>query len=159
MKAARILVVLGSAAAVAGAGTALAAAGQADPATTAPAARVHLTRTTGVGRTAADRAAAAYVTAHYPGSGRAQVLATEPDDTDRGQAVWDVQVLAPNGTRYEVHVSMASGTVLSAGRAEGQVSAGAPAAPARTSERTGGDDTRHAMDDTESVAPAEPEAG
>lgn len=159
MKAAKTLVVLGAAAAVAGASAAVATAGQARPGgAMSPAARVQLSRTGGAGPAAADRAAAAYVAAHHPGPGRARVLATEPDDTDRGQAVWDVQVVAPNGTRYEVHVSRASGAVLSAGRAEGQARPGSATAPsrtpARTPQRAGEDDTRHVRDDAESFAPA-----
>ncbi len=154
MRAAKILVVLGAAAGVAGASAAMAAAGGAGPGTIAPAALVQRSAEGGVGPAAADRAAAAYVTAQHPGPGAARVLATEPDDTDRGQAVWDVQVLAPNGTAYEVHVSRASGAVLSAGRAERRAGPETAAAPARTSERAGVDDTRHAVDDAGSVASA-----
>jgi len=49
----------------------------------------------------------------------ARVLATE-QDTDRGQAVYDVRVLARDGTVYVVHVSRASTAVLWADIAEAQ---------------------------------------
>jgi hypothetical protein len=69
---------------------------------------------------AADRAAIRYVDAHYPGSGQARVLQTEPD-VDRGVAVYDVRIQAPNGTIYVVHVQQSNNAVLWANRAESQV--------------------------------------
>jgi len=66
---------------------------------------------------AADKAALHYVDAHYPGSGQARVLETEPD-VDRGVAVYDVRILAPNGTIYVVHVQQSNNAVLWANRAE-----------------------------------------
>ncbi len=47
------------------------------------------------------------------------VLTTEPD-TERGQAVYDVRVLAPNHATYVAHVSRATGAVLRTSRTESQ---------------------------------------
>lgn len=80
-----------------------------------------------VGPAAAGQSALSYASAHHPGPKAARVLATEAD-TDRGRAVYDVRVLAPDGITYVVHISRASNAVLWAGRAETQAgtSAGAP---------------------------------
>lgn len=67
----------------------------------------------------ADQAAIHYVDAHYPGRGQARVLVTEPD-VDRGVAVYDVRILAPNGTIYVVHVQQSNNAVLWANQAESQ---------------------------------------
>ncbi|GAC1565479.1 MAG: hypothetical protein NVS3B14_03340 [Ktedonobacteraceae bacterium] len=68
---------------------------------------------------AADKTAIQYVDTHYPGSGKARVLATEPD-VDRGVAVYDVRIQAPNGAIYVVHVQRSNNAVLWANRAENQ---------------------------------------
>ncbi|MHB1583617.1 MAG: PepSY domain-containing protein [Acidimicrobiales bacterium] len=68
----------------------------------------------------ADQAAVNYVDSHYPGPGAPQVLKTEPD-ADRGVSVYDVRVVAPNGTTYVVHVQQSNDAVLFANPAEQQV--------------------------------------
>ena len=67
----------------------------------------------------ADQVAIQYVVTHYPGKGQARVLETEAD-VDRGVAVYDVRVLAPNGTMYVVHVQRSNTAVLWVNRAESQ---------------------------------------
>ncbi len=89
------------------------------PTTTAPAPTTTAAPTLSPAQLAAQ-AALGYVTAHYPGSGTAQVLKNEPD-VEKGNAVFDVRTMAPNGTIYVVHVSQASDAVLWANAAEGQV--------------------------------------
>jgi len=67
----------------------------------------------------ADKVATQYVVTHYPGKGQARVLETEAD-IDRGVAVYDVRILAPNGTIFVVHVQRSNNTVLWVNRAESQ---------------------------------------
>jgi len=71
------------------------------------------------GPSVADAVATRYVEAHYAGSKQATVLKTEADH-EHGVAVYDVRVLAPNGTVYVVHVQQSNNAVLSANQAEGQ---------------------------------------
>ncbi len=71
------------------------------------------------GPSTADAAAIHYVNAHYPGSGQATVQKTEADH-EHGIPVYDVRLLAPNGTVYVVHVQQSNTTVLTANRAENQ---------------------------------------
>ena len=104
------------------AGAAALTAGAAYANTPAPqAAKVQASQPHLVGGAAADRSAVSYVGAHYKGARTTLVLATEPD-TERGKAVYDVRVVAPNGTTYVVHVSRANAVVLSANKAEAQTS-------------------------------------
>lgn len=86
------------------------------------------------GPAAADQAAIRFIGQHYPGTGAARVLATEPD-TERGQAVYDVRVLAPDHLTYVAHVSRAAGTVLWISKAESQA-VGRSAAPSVTADRS-----------------------
>ncbi|MCL4543638.1 MAG: PepSY domain-containing protein [Chloroflexi bacterium] len=90
----------------------------------------------GNGPTAADNAAISYVDATYPGSGQASILKTEPD-VDRGVAVYDVRVLAPNGTTYVVHIQQSNDTVLWANRAESQSTSSTGGASADQVDSTG----------------------
>ena len=69
--------------------------------------------------TLAQQAAITYVNAHYAGNGTAKILKTE-NDTEHGVAVYDINVLAPNGTIYVVQVSQSSNQVISAHVAENQ---------------------------------------
>jgi hypothetical protein len=85
-------------------------------------AAVRLAAATAGGASGADQAALSYVDSHYPGAGTAQVLKTEPD-VERGVPVYDVRVLAPDGTTYVVHVRQVGDAVLSANPAEQQASA------------------------------------
>jgi hypothetical protein len=71
------------------------------------------------GSSPADAAAIRYVEAQYPGSGQARVLGTEADHK-HGAAVYDVRILAPNGTVSVVHVQQRNNVVLSANQAESQ---------------------------------------
>ncbi len=98
-------------------------------------AAVRLTAATAGGAAGADQAAVHYVDSHYPGPGTARVTRTEPD-VERGVPVYDVRVVAPDGTIYVVHVRQAGDAVLSANPAERQVStppATATTAPPATS--------------------------
>ncbi len=70
-----------------------------------------------IGATAADQAALAYANANYTGSGTASVVKTE-SDTEKGVAVFDVSVLAPNASTYTVVVRASDGTVISSKLAE-----------------------------------------
>ncbi len=69
--------------------------------------------------TLADHAAITYVNAHYQGNGTAKILKVE-NDTEKGVAVYDIKVLAPNGTAYVVQVSQSTDQVISAHVAENQ---------------------------------------
>ncbi|MHB1598114.1 MAG: PepSY domain-containing protein [Acidimicrobiales bacterium] len=80
-------------------------------------AAVRLAAASKAGAGSADQAAVNYVDSHYPGPGAAQLLKTEPD-VDRGVAVYDVRVAAPNGTTYVVHVQQSNEAVLFANPAE-----------------------------------------
>lgn len=86
---------------------------------------------------AADGAAVSYVTTNDPGNGQAHVLKTEPD-VEHGVSVYDVRVLAPNGSIYVVHVQQSNDAVLSASLAESQSTTTAPgeASPAGKSSDT-----------------------
>lgn len=120
MKVTKMMFALGGAAALAGATAAIATgtpAANGSPSTQALVAHVSLPNA--AGPAAADRAAISYAKVHYRGSTAARVLATEPD-TERGRAVYDVRVLAPNGAVYVVHVSRAGSSVLWASKAEAQ---------------------------------------
>ncbi len=66
---------------------------------------------------AADQAALTYVDQHFPGAGTAAVLKTEAD-TERGVAVFDVSVKAPNGSTYSLAVRASDYSVISASLAE-----------------------------------------
>jgi hypothetical protein len=119
----RIRMIAGAAAAMALAGGGLAALAGSGGGTPQAMAQANVATSTG-NPAAADQAAATYASTHHPGPGPVRVLATEPD-TDRGIAVYDVRVLAPNRTVYVVHVQRGNTTVLWVNRAENQ-SAGAP---------------------------------
>ena len=117
----KILAFVGGASALVGAAALTAGAAYAN--TAAPqAAKVQASQPHLVGGAAADRSAVSYIDAHYKGTRTTLVLATEPD-SERGKAVYDVQVVAPNGTTYVVHVSRANAIVLSVNKAEAQASA------------------------------------
>ena len=60
-----------------------------------------------------------YVKTHYSGHRAARILQTERD-VDRGVRVYDVRILAPNGTVYVVHVGQRNNRVLWVNRAESQ---------------------------------------
>jgi uncharacterized membrane protein YkoI len=111
----------------------------------------------------ADQAALAYVDARFPGSRPAQVLRTEAD-VEHGVPVYDVRVLAPDGTVIVVHVDRSSGTVISAAPAEHQLAVtatappvqssptgGAPSGPSRTAPAPG---TPNAVPNPAATAPA-----
>lgn len=116
----KTLAFVGGVSALAGAAALTASAAYAK--TPAPqAAKVQASQPHLVGGAAANRSAVSYVDAHYKGARTTLVLATEPD-TERGKAVYDVRVVAPNGTTYIVHVSRATAIVLSASKAEAQTS-------------------------------------
>jgi hypothetical protein len=120
MKVTKLMFALGGAAALTGAAAGIATgitAANGSPSTQALVA--HVSQPSPAGPAAADRAAISYAKAHYPGSTAARVLATEPD-TERGRAVYDVRVLAPNGAVYVAHVSRAGSSVLWASKAEAQ---------------------------------------
>lgn len=119
----RVMTVTGAVAALALTGTGLAVASQYGQGPAIAAAS--LTKATAVGPAAADRAATAYVRTRHPGPGGIRVLATEPD-TERGVAVYDVRVLAPDRAIYVVHVQRATGRVLWANAAENQGAGQAP---------------------------------
>ncbi|MHB1493260.1 MAG: PepSY domain-containing protein [Thermoplasmataceae archaeon] len=68
---------------------------------------------------AAEQAAVNYVSTHYSGNGTAKILKVE-NDTEKGVAVFDINILAPNGSVYVVHVSRATDQVLGAHLAENQ---------------------------------------
>src|SRR5579875_2085036 len=101
---------VGTALAVAGtltvAGAALAAGPAATGAVTAASRAISLNP----GPAAADQAAVAYVQRHYRGDGLVRVLATEPD-VERGRAVYDVRLTAPDHVTYVAHVSRATDVV------------------------------------------------
>jgi hypothetical protein len=69
--------------------------------------------------TAAEQAAVSYVNSHYAGNGTAKILKVE-NDTEHGVAVYDIKVLAPNGSVYVVQVSQSANQVISAHLAENQ---------------------------------------
>ncbi|MCL6090383.1 MAG: hypothetical protein M1393_05020 [Candidatus Thermoplasmatota archaeon] len=69
--------------------------------------------------TAAENVTLSYVDTHYAGNGTAKILKVE-SDTENGTAVFDINVLAPNGMVYVVHVDKANNTVMSAHLAENQ---------------------------------------
>lgn len=71
------------------------------------------------GPSLADNTAIHYVNAHYTGKGQARVLQTE-SDIEHGVPVYDIRILAPNGTMYVVHVQRGNNAVLSTNRAESQ---------------------------------------
>lgn len=83
---------------------------------------VRLAAATTGGPAGADQAALRYFARHDPGPGTAQVQKTEPD-VERGVPVYDVRVLAQNGTTYVVHVRQSNDTVFSANPAEHQTTA------------------------------------
>lgn len=144
MRVARVIFVLGSAVTLTGATAATATAhAHASPATHS--AGLPAGRPKPMGPAAADRTAISYSSVHYPGPGAARVLSTERD-TDRGQAVYDVRVLAQNGATYVIHVSRASGAVLWANKAEGQASGRATGASAQPRRSEAERDHVHAED-------------
>lgn len=61
---------------------------------------------------AADQAAVSYVDSTYPGSGVAAVLTTTAA-TEAGVSVYDVSIVAPDGSTYVVHVQQSNDAVLS----------------------------------------------
>ena len=83
-------------------------------------AKVRLAAASAPGAGGADRAAVNYVDSHYPGPGTAQMLKSEPD-VDRDLPVYDVRVIAPNGTTYVIHVRQSNDAVLFTNRAERQM--------------------------------------
>lgn len=80
---------------------------------------IHDLTATNANLTQADQAAITYVNDHYPGNGTSKILKVE-NDTENGTAVFDIKVLAPNGTVYVVQVSQSTDTVISAHPAENQ---------------------------------------
>ena len=58
----------------------------------------------------ADQAAIAWAEANAAGSGTAKVLETEPE---KENMVYEIKVLAPNGSIYEINVGMVTGKVIS----------------------------------------------
>lgn len=93
-----------------------------------PAAVVHLSahsaRSVRVAHTsgdtaAADQAAIAYVNANDAGSATANVLSTVAD-VEAGVPVYDIRIVAPNGSTYVVHVQQSNDVVLSVNFAESQ---------------------------------------
>ncbi|MHB8379090.1 MAG: hypothetical protein ACYDB2_04100 [Acidimicrobiales bacterium] len=87
----------------------------------APVASIHVVADHALGGVSgADLAAVSYVNTNYPGSGVAIVLTTSAD-TEAGVPVYDVRIVAPNGSTYVVHVQQSNDAVLSANLAENQV--------------------------------------
>ena len=80
---------------------------------------IHDLTATNANLTQADQAAITYVNNHHPGNGTSKILKVE-NDTENGTAVFDIKVLAPNGTVYVVQVSQSNDTVISAHPAENQ---------------------------------------
>jgi hypothetical protein len=80
---------------------------------------IHDLTATNANLTQAEQAAITYVNDHYPGNGTSKILKVE-NDTENGTAVFDIKVLAPNGTVYVVQVSQSTDTVISAHPAENQ---------------------------------------
>ena len=62
---------------------------------------IHDLTATNANLTQAEQAAITYVNDHYPGNGTSKILKVE-NDTENGTAVFDIKVLAPNGTVYVV---------------------------------------------------------
>ncbi len=79
------------------------------------------------GPVGADQAAIAYVDARYPGTGTAQVIQTEPD-TDRGVAVYDIRIQAPDGTIHLLQLRRSDYALLAVTPAESQAPPG-PSTP------------------------------
>lgn len=159
----RAFVISATAAALALAGVGLAAASQAhgSPLQATAALIRSAAASPAASPAAADRAAAAYVQAHYPGAGTTRVLATEPD-TDRGVAVYDVRIAAPDAVIYVVHVQRSNDAVLWASKAENQGTAQAGAARTGTAGSTTGSagtspDSRDAPDHSPASAPRSPD--
>jgi len=69
--------------------------------------------------TSADQVALNYAAQTYPGAGTASVLKTEAD-TEHGVPVYDVTVMAPNGTTYSLSIRASNDSVLSAHPVESQ---------------------------------------
>ena len=80
---------------------------------------IHDLTATNANLTQAEQAAITYVNDHYPGNGTSKILKVE-NDTENGTAVFDIKVLAPNGTVYVVQVSQSTDTVISVHPAENQ---------------------------------------
>ena len=80
---------------------------------------IHDLTATNANLTQAEQAAIPYVNDLYPGIGTSKILKVE-NDTENGTAVFDIKVLAPNGTVYVVQVSQSTDTVISAHPAENQ---------------------------------------
>lgn len=80
---------------------------------------IHDLTATNANLTQAEQAAITYVNDHYPGNGTSKILKVE-NDTENGTAVFDIKVLAPNGTVYVVQVSQSTDAVISAHPAENQ---------------------------------------
>ena len=72
---------------------------------------IHDLTATNANLTQAEQAAITYVNDHYPGNGTSKILKVE-NDTENGTAVFDIKVLAPNGTVY-VNFSKYTGTISS----------------------------------------------
>lgn len=119
-----LLIVIPAAGAIGSIALATAASG----ASSAPSSPVAVTAisaaTPATGQPRAEQAALAYLSAHYPGSGTARVLSTQAD-REHGQAVYEITAVAPDGGIYEVYVSQATDTVLSAGREDSEEAQGA----------------------------------
>lgn len=97
-----------------------------------PVASIRLVAATTVGGVAgADQAAVVYVNANYPGTGAANVLSTAAD-TEAGVAVYDVSIVAPDGSTYTVVVQQSTDVVLSASLADNQVTAPPASTPPAT---------------------------
>lgn len=110
-----LMIAIPAAGAAAAIGMATAALAASSPAG-APAAAAALTSpASAVSQAQAEQAALGYLTAHYPGTGTATLLAAHAG-SEHGQAVYEVRATAPDGKTYEVYVSQASGAVLSSGR-------------------------------------------
>lgn len=99
-------------------------------------------------------AALAYVTTTYPGNGTARVQKTEPD-VDGGVAVFDVRVLAPNGTIYVAQVAQSSNALLWVHPAEHQTSPSIGSRDAVGGDSSNGASSEDAVGSTDSAAPTQ----
>lgn len=87
-----------------------------DPVTVSQVAAAHTTGDI----SGADQAAVTYVDTNYPGSGVATVQTTIAN-TEAGVLVYDVTIMAPDGSTYVVHVQQSNDAVLSANLADNLV--------------------------------------
>lgn len=102
----------------------------------------------------AEAAAITYVKVHNAGAGQTRVLKVEAD-TESGVPVYDIRILAPNGTLYVVHVQRSNDSVLAESVAETQSSKLAPKPSSATDVKM--TDTHSTVDNSPDKSPASPD--